>query len=104
MAAVGKDLFPCPSKETLETIFVGKKLSDVPTPAAILDRAIVRRNCNQMLDACNTLQVGFRPHIKTTKVQGIVSLVLILIVVDSVHENGLVMSHIGSKPAAVLLS
>lgn len=68
MAAVGKDLFPCPPKQLLVETFVGKKLNDVPTPAAVLDRAVMGRNCEQMLKACKALKVGFRPHVKTHKV------------------------------------
>ncbi|KAK4690911.1 D-serine ammonia-lyase, partial [Lecanoromycetidae sp. Uapishka_2] len=67
MASASKDLFPCPSKQILEKTFVGKKLSEVSTPAAVLDRAVVGRNCQQMLKACKALNVGFRPHVKTHK-------------------------------------
>ena len=63
-----KELFPCPSKAFLQNVFVGKHLCDVPAPAAILDRAIVESNCNQMLNACQLLEIAFRPHIKTHKV------------------------------------
>lgn len=48
--------------------YVGKQLGRVPTPAAVLDRAVVKRNCSQMLEACEALNVLFRPHIKTHKV------------------------------------
>ena len=61
-------LFPCPSKESLQDAFVGKHLQDVPAPAAILDRAVIKDNCNQMLRACQLLGVQFRPHVKTHKV------------------------------------
>ncbi|KAL9610903.1 MAG: hypothetical protein Q9167_004413 [Letrouitia subvulpina] len=44
-------------------MLVGKSLSDVPTPAAVLDRSIIERNCQQMLEACRLLQVAFRPHV-----------------------------------------
>ena len=49
-------------------IFVGKELGHAPAPAAVVDRAVVRRNCLQMLKACDALGVMFRPHIKTHKV------------------------------------
>ncbi len=62
------ELFPCPSKAFLQNVFVGKHLSDVSVPAAVLDRVIVKDNCNQMLKACRLLGVQFRPHIKTHKV------------------------------------
>ena len=63
------NFFPCPSTELLQDAFVGRQLKDVPAPAAILDRAIIKDNCNQMLRACQLLGVQFRPHIKTHKVQ-----------------------------------
>lgn len=62
-----KSLLPLPSHAALREALVGKNLKDVPTPAAVLDRAVVQRNCTQMLKACEALQVGFRPHIKTHK-------------------------------------
>ncbi|KAL8736786.1 MAG: hypothetical protein Q9166_000152 [cf. Caloplaca sp. 2 TL-2023] len=52
----------------LKEHFVGKRLQDVTLPAAVVDRAIVRRNCSQMLEACEALKVAFRPHVKTHKV------------------------------------
>ena len=63
------DLFPCPSAELLRKEFVGKTLWDVPTPAAVLDRNVIRRNCRQMLDACQALGLSFRAHVKTHKVR-----------------------------------
>ena len=63
MAAEGH--FPCPSKASLQDAFLGVRLIDVPTPAAVLDRAVVRRNCAQMLQACEGLGVKFRAHVKT---------------------------------------
>ncbi|KAL8846563.1 MAG: hypothetical protein Q9221_008356 [Calogaya cf. arnoldii] len=47
--------------------FVGKQLHDISVPAAVVDRAVVRRNCLQMLQACDALDVDFRPHVKTHK-------------------------------------
>jgi hypothetical protein len=68
MAFNMNDFFPCPSKALLRGAFVGKHLRDVPAPAAILDRAIVKDNCDRMLKACQSLGVAFRPHVKTHKV------------------------------------
>ena len=68
MPASIEDPYPTPSREALRKVFVGRQLSDVPTPAAILDRAVIRRNCQQMREACKALGVDFRPHVKTTKV------------------------------------
>ena len=68
MASNVNNFFPCPSQAILHDAFVGKHLGDVPTPAAILDQAIIKDNCNQMLRACQSLGVKFRPHVKTHKV------------------------------------
>ena len=59
---------PGPPNTTLHETLVGKRLQDVATPAAIVDQAIVRKNCKQMLSSVGALQVGFRPHVKTHKV------------------------------------
>ena len=48
--------------------FRGKTLHDAHAPAIIVDKAVVERNCQRMLDACRTLDVEFRPHTKTHKV------------------------------------
>ena len=68
MAFNAKALLPLPSQAELRQVFIGKTLKNVPTPAAVLDKAVVQRNCLQMLKACEALQVGFRPHVKTHKV------------------------------------
>ena len=68
MAFNANSLLPLPSQAELRQAFIGKTLRNVPTPAAVLDRAVVQRNCLQMLKACEALQVGFRPHVKTHKV------------------------------------
>ncbi|KAH7032179.1 putative serine dehydratase domain-containing protein [Macrophomina phaseolina] len=56
-----------PPIEDLRQFYVGKDISDVPKPAAILDVAIARRHCGSMLDAVRALGVGFRAHVKTHK-------------------------------------
>ena len=60
--------YPVATVAELRDQFVGKHLSDVAPPAAIVDRAIVKANCEQMLNACQKFHVKFRPHIKTHKV------------------------------------
>ena len=60
--------YPIASKEDLKTIFVGKELSELPTPIAVVDRHITAVNSRKMLDACKDLNVLFRPHVKTHKV------------------------------------
>ena len=66
--ADAKTLLPLPTHAELHEAFIGKNLKDVPTPAAVLDKAVVQRNCLQMLRACEILELGFRPHVKTHKV------------------------------------
>ena len=59
---------PLPSREDLKKLLVGKKLSELPTPIALVDRHVAAINCKKMLDACSRLNVLFRSHIKTHKV------------------------------------
>ena len=42
-------------------------LSDIETPAAVVDVARTQRNIARMQDRMNALGVRFRPHVKTTK-------------------------------------
>jgi hypothetical protein len=55
-------------KKHLQNEYVGKTLLEVPTPAAVLDLSIIRRNCSRMLEAVDALGFGWRAHIKTHKV------------------------------------
>jgi hypothetical protein len=59
--------YPLPSQSSLSSQYVGRHLRDLSTPAVILDRSKIRRNCAAMLSVCANLNVGFRPHIKTHK-------------------------------------
>lgn len=61
--------YPLPSASALHLQYVGTHVRDLPTPAAIIDRAIVRRNCDAMLEACRALGVSFRVHVKSHKVR-----------------------------------
>ncbi|KAJ3497964.1 hypothetical protein NLG97_g1492 [Lecanicillium saksenae] len=54
-------------REALVAEYVGKSIRDVPTPAAIINVAAVRRNCSRMLEACKSLNLGWRAHVKTHK-------------------------------------
>lgn len=60
--------YPVASDAALKLQYVGKNLQEVEPPAAVIDRAVVRRNCQAMLDICEKLGVGFRAHIKSHKV------------------------------------
>ncbi len=44
-----------------------RRLSDVETPAAVLDDTRLRTNCARMLEHCRALGVSLRPHLKTLK-------------------------------------
>lgn len=50
--------------------YVGKCITDLPKPAAILDRSKMQRHCETLLEAVNFLGVDFRAHVKTHKVSG----------------------------------
>ncbi|CAO1617005.1 unnamed protein product [Sympodiomycopsis kandeliae] len=54
-------------KDALRAAYVGQPLSSLPTPALVLDQAIIRRNCKRMIDISQAWQVGLRVHIKTHK-------------------------------------
>ena len=59
--------YPLSPLNTARKSYVGQTLQDVPTPAAIIDLAKVRNNCDLMLDAVKKLGVKFRAHVKTHK-------------------------------------
>ena len=61
-------LYPSPSEAALKLQYVGKTIKEVQAPAAIIDAAVVRQNCRLMLEAVEKLDVGFRAHVKTHKV------------------------------------
>jgi len=68
MATPTSFLYPTPSAAALKLQFVGKDIKDIQAPAAILDVAVIRRNCKLMLETAEKLNVGFRAHVKTHKV------------------------------------
>ncbi|EGP83343.1 uncharacterized protein MYCGRDRAFT_76868 [Zymoseptoria tritici IPO323] len=59
--------YPSSHVPSLQAEYIGKSLCDINPPAAILDAAVLRRNCKRMLTATQTLGVGFRAHVKTHK-------------------------------------
>ena len=61
--------YPTPSSAALQLQFVGKNINDVAAPAAVIDAAVVRRNCKLMLETASKLGLGFRAHVKTHKVR-----------------------------------
>ncbi|KAI5303259.1 hypothetical protein KEM56_007743 [Ascosphaera pollenicola] len=58
---------PAADLEDLRHHYVGRSLHEVEGPAAIIDFAVARRNCDLMLKAAELLDVGFRAHIKSHK-------------------------------------
>lgn len=62
------DSLELPSQGQLFQRWIGKDIADVPKPAAVLDRAIIRRHCDRMKKTVKALGVGFRAHVKTHKV------------------------------------
>lgn len=66
---MAQDFYPCPAIEKLKESFLGKRLHHVPTPAAVIDRQVVKRNCEQMHRAIRELNLSFRAHVKTHKVR-----------------------------------
>lgn len=60
-------LYPNTSEAALKQQFIGRQLRDINPPAAVLDAAVVRRNCEAMLETVKRLGVGFRAHVKTHK-------------------------------------
>ncbi|KAI8939360.1 hypothetical protein NX059_003145 [Plenodomus lindquistii] len=59
--------YPLSPLESLKKQFVGKKIEDLDTPAILLDRAIIKKNCAAMLNVCSEFDVGFRAHVKSHK-------------------------------------
>lgn len=60
--------FSVPSKEYLVKQFVGKKLKEVRTPRLVVDRAVVKRNCEHIASVAAKSGKKIRVHIKTHKV------------------------------------
>ncbi|KAG6006542.1 hypothetical protein E4U21_006996 [Claviceps maximensis] len=62
-----EQLYPAAPRQVLAELYLGKSLGDVPTPAAVINIAAVRRNCERMLQTCGRLDLGWRAHVKTHK-------------------------------------
>ncbi|KAH7095335.1 putative serine dehydratase domain-containing protein [Paraphoma chrysanthemicola] len=61
------EFYPLSSPSTLKSHFLHRPISSLPTPALILDRSKLVKNCNAMLQVCQKLGVGFRAHVKSHK-------------------------------------
>lgn len=62
------ELYPTSPKNVLSQ-HIGKSIRDVPTPAAVINVAAIRRNCERMLQTCDKLGLDWRAHVKTHKVR-----------------------------------
>lgn len=62
-------IYPAPTSAYLLSQFKGWHIGDLPTPSAIIDYDVLKRNCERMLQATEALGMGFRPHVKTHKVR-----------------------------------
>jgi D-serine ammonia-lyase len=61
--------YPLPSKASLMQQFVGKTLKDIPLPAAVVDIAAVKQNCQRMSDAVKDLGFELVPLVNVHKVR-----------------------------------
>lgn len=59
---------PVNQQLTLREEYVGQNIKQIQAPAAIVDLAVVKRNCKLMLETAAQLKVQFRAHVKTHKV------------------------------------
>ncbi|KAF2229121.1 hypothetical protein EV356DRAFT_475929, partial [Viridothelium virens] len=67
-------LYPNTTEAAVKQQFIGCHLKDINPPAAVIDAAVVRRNCGTMLEAVKHLDIGFRAHVKTHKTTQITQL------------------------------
>lgn len=54
-------------RQALCDAYLGKSVSELPTPSCIINRTTARTNCESMLRNAAALRVPFRAHIKTHK-------------------------------------
>ncbi|KAL2866917.1 D-serine ammonia-lyase DSD1 [Aspergillus lucknowensis] len=47
--------------------YIGKPVTDLPTPALVLSKPTIERNINQLHQDVKNLGIAFRPHVKTLK-------------------------------------
>merc|ERR1712048_965471 len=47
--------------------YIGKKISDLPSPSVVVDLSQVRKNCQKMKSNAKKFNLKFRSHIKTHK-------------------------------------
>lgn len=49
--------------------FIGKPISDLPTPALVVNLPVLKQNIDTLHQDVERLGIGFRPHVKTLKVR-----------------------------------
>lgn len=49
--------------------YIGRPVSELPTPALVLSKPVLERNAQILLEDVKRLGIKFRPHVKTLKVQ-----------------------------------
>ncbi|ORX51901.1 hypothetical protein DM01DRAFT_1336896 [Hesseltinella vesiculosa] len=59
--------FSVPDKQSLADYYVGKSLNQVRTPRLVVDRAVVKRNCERLGAIAKRQNVKVRVHVKTHK-------------------------------------
>ncbi|WVQ99765.1 hypothetical protein IAU59_006907 [Kwoniella sp. CBS 9459] len=60
-------LYSMPSKSALVDTFVGKKLTELRTPALVVDRKVFKDNCERVTGEAKRRGMIFRAHVKTHK-------------------------------------
>ncbi|KAH3667524.1 hypothetical protein OGAPHI_003173 [Ogataea philodendri] len=61
------DFTPIPPKDELLKAFKGANVQELPTPAFVVDRSVVKNNSDKMLENARSLGLDFRAHVKTHK-------------------------------------
>lgn len=51
--------------------YIGRPVSDLPTPSVILSKPVLEQNIQSTLQDVRDLSIAFRPHVKTLKVSDI---------------------------------
>ncbi|WRT68112.1 uncharacterized protein IL334_005087 [Kwoniella shivajii] len=67
MTSTYTSLYALPSKQSLESEFIGKKIDQLRTPALIVDRSKFKKNCEDVTRKTKERGMAFRAHVKTHK-------------------------------------
>ncbi|KAH4976244.1 hypothetical protein HBI18_099210 [Parastagonospora nodorum] len=66
-SSISESNYPLSPRDALASQYIGQRLEDLPTPAIVLDKSKIKKNCAAMLQVCQQLGVGFRAHVKSHK-------------------------------------